>query len=80
MPNSLRFSPPWAGIRIRISSTFAKLKTPGERLHGLIRRAYEQTGAQAVVIIDEYDAPLLDVLHEGDRLEAVREVMQDYIC
>ena len=33
-----------------------------------------------MVIIDEYDAPLLDVLHEEDRLEAVREVMQDYIC
>ena len=32
------------------------------RLTRLIKRAYEQTGRQVVVLIDEYDAPLLDVL------------------
>ena len=37
---------------------------PGKLLAGLIRRAYEKTGKQVVVLIDEYDAPLLDVLHE----------------
>ncbi|MDR1861422.1 MAG: ATP-binding protein [Candidatus Ancillula sp.] len=31
----------------------------GTRLEGLIRRAYEQTGQQVVVLIDEYDKPLL---------------------
>ena len=30
-----------------------------QRLEGLIQRAYEQTGKQVVVLIDEYDAPLL---------------------
>ena len=30
----------------------------------LIMRACEQTGRQVVVLIDEYDAPLLDVVHE----------------
>ncbi|MGM9833835.1 MAG: AAA family ATPase, partial [Candidatus Limisoma sp.] len=35
-----------------------------QRLEGLIKRAYEQTGKQVVVLIDEYDAPLLDVAHE----------------
>ena len=34
------------------------------RLANLIQRAYEQTGRQVVVLIDEYDAPLLDVVHE----------------
>ena len=34
--------------------------TPSERLRGVIRRAYEQTGRPVVVLIDEYDAPLLD--------------------
>ena len=38
--------------------------TPGMRFAGLVNRAYEQTGCQVAVIIDEYDAPLLDVLHE----------------
>lgn len=35
-------------------------KTPAARLQGMIRRAYEQTGLPVVVLIDEYDAPLLD--------------------
>ena len=52
--------------------------TPGMRLGGLIDRAYEQTGKQVAVIIDEYDAPLLDVLHEDTMLKEVREVMQEF--
>ncbi len=52
--------------------------TPGMRLSGLIERAYTQKGLQVVVIIDEYDAPLLDVLHEGNRLKEMREVMQEF--
>ena len=53
-------------------------KTPGEKLQGLIRRAYEQTGRQVAVIIDEYDAPLLDVLHEETMLPEFRRVMQEF--
>ena len=52
--------------------------TPGGLLTGLIRRAYEQTGLQAVVIIDEYDAPLLEVLHEEENLPQFRKVMQEF--
>ena len=37
--------------------------TPAERFRGVIRRAYEQTGKPVVVLIDEYDAPLLDSNH-----------------
>ena len=53
-------------------------KTPGALLEGLIKRAYAQTGKQVVVIIDEYDAPLLDVLHEDDELKEMRKVMQEF--
>ena len=52
--------------------------TPGAVFSGLIRRAYEQTGEQVVVVIDEYDAPLLDVLHEEELLPAFRRVMQEF--
>lgn len=55
-----------------------KETTPGMRLGGLLDRAYEQTGKQVAVLIDEYDAPLLDVLHEDERLKEVREVMQEF--
>ena len=48
------------------------------RLAGLIDRAYAQTGKQVAVIIDEYDAPLLDVLHEDEVLREMREVMQEF--
>jgi len=53
-------------------------KTPGALLEGLIKRANEKTGRQAVVIIDEYDAPLLDVLHDNPMLDEMRKVMQEF--
>ena len=34
------------------------------RFTALIQAAYKQTGKKVVVLIDEYDAPLLDVVHE----------------
>ena len=52
--------------------------SPGMRLAGLIIRAKEKTGKQVVVIIDEYDAPLLDVLHTDDLLHEMRELMQEF--
>ena len=52
--------------------------TPGSVFSGLIRRAYEQTGEQVVVVVDEYDAPLLDVLHEDEQLAGYRLVMQEF--
>ncbi|MBO4740982.1 MAG: AAA family ATPase [Bacteroidales bacterium] len=52
--------------------------SPGKMLNGLINRAFQQTGKQVVVIIDEYDAPLLDVLHENDVLDDFRNVMQEF--
>ena len=51
--------------------------TPGDIFRGLIKRAYIQTGKPVVVIIDEYDAPLLDVLH-SDLLDDFRKVMQEF--
>ena len=48
-----------------------------QRLQGLIERAYRQTGKQVVVLIDEYDAPLLDVVHEDEQLPALRQVMRN---
>ena len=52
--------------------------TPNQRLMGLIQRAFEQTGRQVVVLIDEYDAPLLDVVHEEKDLPVLRNVMRNF--
>ena len=51
---------------------------PNERLDGLVKRAYKQTGQKVVVIIDEYDAPLLDVVHERENLQTLRFIMQNF--
>lgn len=53
-------------------------KTPGGVLAGLVSRAYEKTGRQVVVLIDEYDAPMLDVLHDDGMLASMRKVMQEF--
>lgn len=52
--------------------------TPGEKLDGMIRKLYKQTGNQVVVIVDEYDTPLLDVLHDDETLGGMRKVMQEF--
>ena len=62
----------------KVFGSNSKETTPGMRLAGLINRAYQQTGKQVAVIIDEYDAPLLDVLHEDNQLKQMREVMQEF--
>ena len=56
----------------------AEEKTLGQRLRGIVQRAVEKTGRQAVVIIDEYDAPLLEVLHEEENLKEFRRIMQEF--
>ena len=48
------------------------------RLLNLISNLYEQTGKQVVVLIDEYDAPLLDVVHNEDSLGVFRNVMRNF--
>ena len=49
-----------------------------DRLTRLILTAYEQTGKQVVVLIDEYDAPLLDIVHEEENLPVLRNVMRNF--
>lgn len=48
----------------------------GNRLKDLITGCAEQTGERAVVIVDEYDAPLLNVLHDPEQLTKVRQIMR----
>jgi len=49
-----------------------------DRLTAVIRRAFEETGRKVVVLIDEYDAPLLDVMHEDRDLPVLRNVMRNF--
>lgn len=49
-----------------------------DRLTELITTAYEISGKQVVVLIDEYDAPMLDVAHDKETLDVLRNVMRNF--
>lgn len=52
--------------------------SPGTRLKNIVEQLYKRTGKKIVIVVDEYDAALLDVLHDGAKLEEVRTVMQEF--
>ena len=47
------------------------------RFKNLIETAYKTTGQKTVIIIDEYDAPLLNHIHDG-HLDEYRSVLQEF--
>ena len=51
---------------------------PNIRLSNLINTIYQQTGKQVVVLIDEYDAPLLDVVHQEENLNELRQIIRNF--
>lgn len=48
------------------------------RFEGVIRRAYEKTGKQVVVLVDEYDSPLLDTNSEPELQKVLRDMVRDF--
>ena len=52
--------------------------TPSSKLIGLIKRARAATGQRAVVLIDEYDTPLLDSVMDKPTLDAMRNKLRDF--
>lgn len=48
------------------------------RFRLLVARTFEKTGKQVVILIDEYDSPLLDVMHEDEELPVLRKVMTNF--
>ncbi len=53
-------------------------KGVNNRLIDLINTAYDKSGKQVVVLIDEYDAPMLDVVHEKEQLDVLRNTMRNF--
>ena len=52
--------------------------TLSNRFKGIIQRANEQTGKGVVVLVDEYDKPLLQALHNEELLEAYRLILKAF--
>ena len=64
-----------------MEETYGVVKTADNlatRFKELVERIYKRTGKQVVVLIDEYDAPLLTVLHDPERLEKMRTALQSF--
>lgn len=51
---------------------------PNLRLTDLIASLNKKTGKQVVVLIDEYDSPLLDIIHEDANLPQLRKIMRNF--
>ncbi|WP_270605033.1 MULTISPECIES: ATP-binding protein [Bacteroides] len=52
--------------------------TLSRRFEGIIRRAYEQTGSQVAVLIDEYDKPLLQAISQPKLLDDYRQTLKAF--
>ena len=50
----------------------------GGRLHSLIQKAYAKTGQKVVLLIDEYDSPMLEVFHDKEKLTEVRDILRNF--
>ena len=55
-----------------------KERTFSSRFEGVIQRAYEKTGKQVVVLVDEYDSPLLDTNSEPALQKELRNIVRDF--
>ncbi|MCY4301650.1 MAG: AAA family ATPase, partial [Aestuariivita sp.] len=49
-----------------------------ERLQSLLYHLHHKTGQRVVVLVDEYDKPILDVLKDPDRARANREYLRGF--
>jgi hypothetical protein len=50
----------------------------GDRFEGVIRRAYEQTGQQVVILVDEYDKPMLEAIADEQLQESYRSILKGF--
>lgn len=56
----------------------SSISFPGARMQADVLELYRKTGKQAVILIDEYDAPMLTVLQDREKLEPLRVALQSF--
>lgn len=52
--------------------------TPSQRFRSLIESAYKQTGRKVVILIDEYDKPLLDIEENEELFEKNQRILKSF--
>ena len=50
----------------------------GTRFEGVIRRTYEKTGSQVVILVDEYDKPLLQAIWNRELQDEYRNMLKAF--
>lgn len=50
---------------------------PGERLDRMVRLAFEKYGKKVVVLVDEYDAPILETLFDEEKAREIKPVVKE---
>ena len=53
-------------------------RAPEERFYHLIRMAYEKTGERVVILVDEYDKPLLQAIGNEDLQQSFRSTLKPF--
>jgi Predicted AAA-ATPase/PD-(D/E)XK nuclease superfamily len=53
-------------------------KSLGTRFEGVIRRAYEATGQRVVILVDEYDKPVLQAIGDDEQQETYRSILKGF--
>jgi hypothetical protein len=51
---------------------------PGDAFSSLMKRAAEKHETRAVVLIDEYDSPMLKFIHDPEKAQKIRETLHDF--
>ncbi len=56
----------------------SSVKSLGMRFETVIKNAYDKTGKQVVVLVDEYDKPMLDVTSNKEMLDDMRTTLKGF--
>ena len=68
----------WIEEEAQLDLPEAPAWTGPERLQDILRRLHHSTGRKVVVLVDEYDKPILDVLHDPDLARANRDYLRGF--
>ena len=53
-------------------------QTLADRFSDLLKSAHEKTGLQAVILVDEYDKPLLNAMDEPELVDKFRKILKSF--
>ena len=85
--NTARYDSPVALLNVlndtlacweRLYGTSPTEVTPELRFKGIVRRAFEQTGRRVVILVDEYDKPMLQAIGNAGLQEEYRNILKAF--